>query len=69
MELKLIIIKKKIIVNRKFLFIYLFIYLFLLVEKQSDEGEQYDDSIMDISSSLPIEKSSTARYITPAKSG
>jgi hypothetical protein len=41
----------------------------LLVEKQSDEGEQYDDSIMDISSSLPIEKSSTARYITPAKSG
>ncbi|CAF2778923.1 unnamed protein product [Rotaria sp. Silwood2] len=38
-------------------------------EKQSDEGEQYDDSIMDTSSSLPIEKSSTARYISPAKSG
>ncbi|CAF1332249.1 unnamed protein product [Adineta steineri] len=37
-------------------------------QKQSDEGEQYDDSIMD-TTSLPIEKSSTARYITPAKSG
>jgi hypothetical protein len=39
------------------------------LEKQSDEGDQYDDSIMDVSSSLPIDKSSTARYITPAKSG
>ncbi|CAF3384500.1 unnamed protein product [Rotaria sp. Silwood1] len=38
------------------------------LEKQSDEGEQYDDSIMD-TSSLPIDKSSTARYVTPAKSG
>jgi hypothetical protein len=38
-------------------------------EKQSDEGEQFDDSVMDISSSLPIDKSSTARYVTPAKSG
>ncbi|CAM4747330.1 unnamed protein product [Rotaria magnacalcarata] len=37
--------------------------------KQSDEDEQYDDSILDTSSSLPVEKSSTARYITPAKSG
>ncbi|CAF1210762.1 unnamed protein product, partial [Adineta ricciae] len=37
-------------------------------EKQSDEGEQYDESVMD-TSSLPIEKSSTTRYITPAKSG
>ena len=39
-----------------------------LVEKQSDEGEQYDDSMMD-TSSLSLEKSSTARYIIPAKSG
>jgi hypothetical protein len=38
-------------------------------EKQSDEGEQYDESIMDTSSSLPIEKSSKTRYIIPAKSG
>jgi hypothetical protein len=38
------------------------------LEKQSDEGEQYDDSIMD-TSSLSIDKSSTARYVTPAKSG
>ncbi|CAF2139692.1 unnamed protein product, partial [Rotaria magnacalcarata] len=38
-------------------------------DKQSDEDEQYDDSILDTSSSLPVEKSSTARYITPAKSG
>jgi hypothetical protein len=43
-------------------------FLFFLVEKQSDEGEQYDDSIMD-TSSLSIDKSSTARYVTPAKSG
>jgi hypothetical protein len=42
--------------------------IFFLVEKQSDEGEQYDDSIMD-TSSLSIDKSSTARYVTPAKSG
>ncbi|CAF3954181.1 unnamed protein product [Rotaria magnacalcarata] len=38
------------------------------LEKQSDEGEQYDDSMMD-TSSLSIDKSSTARYVTPAKSG
>ena len=34
-----------------------------------EEGEQYDDSAMDVSSSLSIDKSSTARYVTPAKSG
>jgi len=38
------------------------------VEKQSDDGEQYDDSLMD-TSSLSNEKSSSARYVTPAKSG
>ena len=44
-------------------------YFSFLEEKQSDEGEQFDDSAMDVSSSLPIDKSSTARYVTPAKSG
>jgi hypothetical protein len=41
---------------------------FFPVEKQSDEGEQYDDAMME-NSSLANEKSSTARYVTPAKSG
>ena len=42
--------------------------LFVSVEKQSDEGEQYDDAMME-TSSFANEKSSTARYVTPAKSG
>jgi hypothetical protein len=44
------------------------IFRLFSVEKQSDEGEQYDDTLMD-TSSLSIDKSSTARYVTPAKSG
>ena len=37
-------------------------------DKQSDEGEPYDENMMD-TSSLSIDKSSTARYVTPAKNG
>lgn len=61
--------KKKIVnIFIKFITVYIFSFIFILEEKQSDEGEQYDDSVMD-TSSLPIEKSSTTRYINPAKSG
>lgn len=61
--------KKKIVnIFIKFITVDIFSFIFILEEKQSDEGEQYDDSVMD-TSSLPIEKSSTTRYINPAKSG
>jgi hypothetical protein len=69
MESKQIIMTKKKIVKRICLFLLNGKLCFFLVEKQSDDGEQFDDSVMDMSSSLPIEKSSTARYVIPAKSG
>lgn len=42
------------------------VLFFFVVEKPSDDGEQYDDSIME-TSALSNPKSSTARYLTPAK--